>query len=43
MQGEGKMEKSRRNQGKRKKSELSGTDDDGRTKQMKSEEQTLSS
>jgi len=42
-QGEGKMEKSRKNQGKRKKSQLSGTDDDGRTKQMKSEEQTLSS
>jgi tRNA (guanine26-N2/guanine27-N2)-dimethyltransferase len=42
-QGEGKMEKSRKNQGKRKKSQLSGTDDEGRTKQMKSEEQTLSS
>jgi hypothetical protein len=37
------MEKSRKNQGKRKKSQLSGTDDDGHTKQMKSEEQTQSS
>jgi hypothetical protein len=37
------MEKSRKNQGKRKKSQLSGTDDEGCTKQMKSEEQTQSS
>jgi hypothetical protein len=37
------MEKSRRNQGKRKKLEMSGADEDGHKKQMKIEEQTLSS
>jgi hypothetical protein len=37
------MEKSRKNQGKRKKSEVSGPDEDSCTKQMKTEEQTLSS
>jgi hypothetical protein len=40
---EGKMEKSKKNQGKRKKSEASGPDEDGHTKQLKCEEQTLSS
>jgi hypothetical protein len=44
IEGEGKMEeKSKQNQGKRKKSEVSGPDEDGHTKQLKSEEQTVSS
>lgn len=43
IEGQGKMEKSKQNQGKRKKSEVSGPDEDGHTKQLKSEEQTVSS
>lgn len=42
IQGEGKMEKSRKNQGKRSRSEASSPVKDGCTKQMKGEEETLS-